>query len=99
MDHEQRRRVRCAWVPVSERLGHALIPPDYPYERPDICCGYLSGLPEVIEAARAASWRREGALGQFYTGPIGDKAKLAIDLMAGEFKAVEQDVIRKSREG
>lgn len=99
MDKEQRERVRCAWIPEHERTGDALVPPNYPYERPDVCCGYLANLPQVIEAARAASWRREGALGQFYEGRLTGLAKYCIDLIAGEFKAVEQDLIRQSREG
>ena len=99
MDHEQRCAVRCAWVPESARTGDALVPPSFPYDRPDLCCGYLSSLPQVIEAARASSWRRDGALGQFYDGPLTDLAKHCIDLIAGEFRAVEQHVIRQSREG
>lgn len=98
MDDDQRRMVRCAWIPESERTGDALVPPSYPYERPDVCCGYLTSLPQVIEAARAASWRREGALGQFYEGKLTGLAKYCIDVIAGEFKAVEQHVIRESRE-
>ena len=98
MDDDQRRAVCCAWVPSSEHTGQALVPPSYPYERPEVCSGYLTSLPQVIEAARAASWRREGALGQFYEGPLTDLAKYAIDIIAGEFKAVEQHVIRDSRE-
>lgn len=76
-----------------------ICPPEYPHESPPICAGYLSSLPQVFEAARAASWRREGALGQFYSEPLTDLAKYAIDVIASEFKSVEQHQISKSREG
>jgi len=98
MDHEQRRNVRCGWIPESERKGHALVPADYPYKRPAICCGYIGGLPEVIETARACSWRRDGELSMFYPDGITDLVKLAVDIMSSEFKAVEQHQIRKSQE-
>jgi hypothetical protein len=75
-----------------------MVPAEYPYEDPDVCCGYLAGLHEVIETARACSWRRDGALAMFYPDGITDVVKLAIDIMDSEFKAVEQHQIRKSRE-
>lgn len=99
LGHEQRKRWSCAWVRSDERSGESPVPPSYPYERPDICIGYLSSLPQVIEAARASSWRRDGALGQFYDGPLTDLAKYTIDLISGEFKAVEQHNIRESSKG
>ena len=98
MDATQRADVRCGWIPEHERTGRALCPSDYPYEDPPICAGYLTSLPAVIEAARACSWRREGALGQFYEGRLSGLVKYAIDIMAGEFKSVEQHQIRKSQE-
>jgi hypothetical protein len=76
-----------------------LVPADYPHEDPDICSGYLSGLPQVIETARACSWRRDGELSMFYPNGITELVKLAIDIMSSEFKAVEQQQIRKSQEG
>lgn len=98
LDHETRKRWSCAWVPSHERSGESPVPPSYPHEheRPDICAGYLTSLPQVIEAARAASWRRDGALGQFYDGKLTGLAKYCIDLISGEFKAVEQHNIRES---
>lgn len=98
MDDQQRASVRCGWIPEHKRTGRALCPAPYPYEDPPICAGYLTSLPQVIEAARACSWRREGALGQFYEGRLTGLVKFAIDVMAAEFKAVEQYEIRKSRE-
>lgn len=57
-------------------------------------------LPQVIEAARAASWRRDGALAQFYDNePITELAKTCIDIMAGAQREVENFNIRKSSEG
>jgi hypothetical protein len=97
LDHETRKAWACAWVDVSDRAKVANVPPAYPqeYDLPDICPGYLASLPQVIEAARASSWRREGALAQYYDGPITDIAKIAIDFISAEFKAVEQYEIRE----
>lgn len=95
---EDRANFRCAYVPALERTGRALVPPDYPYEDPDVCGGYLANLPAVIETARACSWRRDGELSMFYPDGITEMVKLAIDIMSSEFKAVEQHQIRKSRE-
>jgi hypothetical protein len=95
LGHEERKLWSCAWVPSDERSGRGPVPPDYPHNYPDICPGYLVTLPQVIEAARASSWRRDGALGQFYSGPLTDLAKYCIDLISGEFKAVEQHYIRE----
>jgi len=99
MDNDQRERVRCGWVPERKRKGRALVPAHFPYDDPPICAGYLTSLPQVIEAARACSWRREGALAQFYEGKLSGLVKFAIDVMSAEFKAVEQHAIRESREG
>lgn len=76
-----------------------MVPGEYPYDYPDICAGYLVSLPQVIEAARASSWRRDGELAQFYEGPIADIAKTAIDLISAEFKACEQHYIRERSKG
>lgn len=75
------------------------MPRGYPGERPDVCPGYLVQLPQVEEAYRAYSWRKEGALREFYGGqPLTPLAKFAIDTAAGEARAVEQHCIREARE-
>lgn len=94
MDKQQRNQANCGFIPLRSRSGRALIPPNYPYERPSVCGGYLVSMPQVIESARAASWRKEGALAQFYDTPLTDLAKFCIDIVAAEFRAVEQALIR-----
>lgn len=100
MGHEQRKHVRCGWVREDEREGRALEPAAYPYEPLTVCAGYLASMPQVIEAARAASWRRDGALREFYDGnPLTPLTKWAVDVVAAETKAAEQDAIREASRG
>lgn len=109
LTHEQRRRQACGWVPESDRSqvvnGETVpflsyVPTGYVDERPEICAGYLCLMPRVLEAARAASWRREGALSLFYDNePVTDLAKTAIDVMASSQREVENYNIRKAHEG
>lgn len=99
-DDEQKRQVNCAWLDESNRVGRAVVPAGYTGEHPDICPGYLVQLPQVIDAVRAYSWRKDGALREYFgTSQITDLSRTAIDIVGGEFKAVEQYRIRKSREG
>ena len=74
------------------------IPAGYPGDRPTVCPGYLVQLPQVIEAARASAWRRDGALAQFYDGPIGELAKQCIDIMASAQSQASNYNIRNPRE-
>lgn len=75
-----------------------MCPRDYPYDRPDVCAGYLvSRMPQVLEAARASSWRKDGALREFYgDAELTELTKFAIDTIMGEMRAVEQHAIRES---
>ncbi len=95
MRQKEREWHSCAYVPKKKRKGFVIIPPGYPHERPDVCPGYLAALPEAIESARAYSWRKDGALAQFYD-QITPRARLCIDLAAAEFRSVEQYNIRES---
>lgn len=77
-----------------------MCPSAYPHERPDVCAGYLISIPAVIEAARATTWRKEGALREFYDGEtLAPVTKFAIDTVAGEMRAVEQHQIREASKG
>ena len=81
-------------------MGDAPTPAGWPDKPTDICPGYLVQLPQVIEAARASSWRREGALSQFYGDrPLTEIAINAIDAIAGASRQVENHNIRQAREG
>ena len=95
LGHEQRSAWNCGFLAESERTGVAPVPPDYPGDRPDVCPGMLVSMPQVIEAARAASWRKDGALSQFYDGrPLTEIAKYAIDILIGHQRQVENYNIR-----
>ncbi len=56
--------------------------PGYPDDDYDVCPGYLVSLPQVVEAARAHSWRKESAIASFYDSPLCDLARDGIDLIA-----------------
>jgi hypothetical protein len=76
-----------------------MVPPRYQGEDLPICCGGLIILPQVIEAARAGSWRKEGALRDFY----GDQqltplARDSIDIVAYETVMASNDAIRARNE-
>ena len=90
----------CGWIPAHERSGAGPVPGAYPYDRPDVCPGYLIQLPQVIEAARANIWREKGALREFYDGePITDLAKQSIDLISAASREVENHNIRAAHGG
>jgi len=56
-------------------------------------------LPQVLEAARASAWRKDGALAQFYDNePISDLAKTAIDIISAAMREVENHNIRSAHE-
>ena len=90
----------CGWVPARERKGaRPPAPAKYIHERPQVCVGYLMEMPQVIEAARATGWRKEGAQREFYDGePLTPLTKFAVDVMAGAMREVEQDRIRSQKE-
>ncbi len=94
---------RCGWIAEEDRHGRdelAQVPSSYLGKRPDVCPGYLVQLPQVIEAARANSWRRDGALAQFYDGePITELAKTCIDIIGEAMRKVENHNIRSAGEG
>ena len=72
-------------------------PPMYPivklgyrHERPKVCAGYTTRLPEIAEAARARSWALRGQLGVFLGGERANENLLAyIDILDAEVNAVE----------
>lgn len=97
LDGATRRLWSCGWIPEQERSGEAPVPSSYPGERPSICPGYLLEMPEVTEACRAHGWRKDGALREFYDGrPITERCKLALDVIGGAFREVEQHNIREA---
>ena len=91
---------RCGWIPESERDAKGKVPiPEALFwgddEKPDVCSGYLVQLPQVIEAARAYGWRKDGALREFYDGkPLAPLTKTALDIMGQSLREVEQHRIR-----
>ncbi len=108
MEHStdrERAGLLCYWSSTDERARaiapNPMVPPRYPGDRDDIdiCPGGLIQLPQVVETARAYSWREKGQLGLFYDGhPITDLAKFAIDVFACETVTAQNDSIRERQE-
>lgn len=95
-----KRFYQCGQISSAEWTAESQTCP-VPGDGPDdvaVCPGYLIQLPQVHEAARAASWRSEGALGQFYDQPLTQLAKDCIDMVATETKRVEAHAMRKASE-
>lgn len=95
----------CYWSSTEDRSNsiapNPVVPGRYPGDREDIdiCPGGLIQLPQVIEAARAFSWREKGQLGLFYGGqPITELAKFAVDVFACETVTAQNDSIRQRQE-
>jgi len=71
------------WQPPLSKLG-------YRHERPKICAGYTTRLPEVQEAARAHGWAERGELSVFIGGEKANENLLAyIDILDVEVKALK----------
>ncbi len=56
-----------------------------------MCVGYTTTLPEVLEAARALSWRQDGHLTDLYDGePVTPQLRDSMDVVGVEIKRVEK---------
>jgi len=94
---EQRQGVRCGYLPVLPNT-RALCPGEYPYDLPDRCAGYYINRDDVHDASRAAQWRSDGCLAQYYDQPLNDLVRYAIDASVHESRAVENAIIRRNRD-
>lgn len=82
-------------MPVEARSGQPLASPCGPATT--VCIGYTASLPEVLEAGRALSWRKEGQLKDFYDGePIPQLAKDCIDILDTELQRVQAYAMDKT---
>lgn len=100
-----RAQWRCGLMPSSDWTSETTPSPWVRYsdqEKPTICVGYSTSVPQVYEAIRARGWADRGLLQEFYDGaPLGAKVFDAIDLIDAEAKAVEAYVyrIQKDKQG
>ncbi len=90
LDRPHRRIFRCGWLPAVERTGGM---GEFPGAA--ICPGYTTALPDVEEAYRALSWRRDGQLGELYDVPLTSLLRLCVDLADVAVKKHEREVIRE----
>lgn len=93
----ERRLYRCGWIPESERIDEPMRP--FAEFGATVCPGYTTTIPEVIEASRLLVWANRGEL-RSYVGerrlPAG--AMDAIDILDGEVKAVEREILNRRRD-
>lgn len=80
------------WQPPSGKVG-------YQHGDLEVCAGYVSKLPEVVEAGRAWLHWSKGQLAVF-TGPQPTDAMLAaVEIIDGEFSAVSRWAQTPAAEG
>lgn len=93
-----RRSWQCGYVPRADRGPDKPRVPDGAPEDVTVCPGYSTTLPEVLEAARALSWRHDGLIGEFFGGaPISERAKIYIDILDTQIREVERHAFRVAR--
>ncbi len=93
LDSAHRRFFRCGWLPANERTGGM---GEYPGAT--ICPGYTTSLPDVEEAYRALSWRRDGQLGELYDVPLTSLLRICVDLADLAVKKQERDALREQKQ-
>ncbi len=62
-----------------------------------ICPGYTTSLPDVYEAARALSWRRDGQLRECYDVPVTQLLRDCVDILDGACKQQDRDRLREQK--
>ena len=91
-DRATKRVFRCGWLPEKERTGGM---GEYPGST--ICPGYTTSLPDVYEAARALSWRRDGQLRELYDVPITQLLRDCVDVLDSSCKQTERERLAEQR--
>lgn len=86
--------MRCGFVPPEEHQTGLVAFPEC-----EVCPGYSSRLPEVIEAARALSWSKRGGVTPLYgSRELPACAVDAIDVLEGAANKVERATLRAARD-
>jgi hypothetical protein len=89
MDRETRQRIGCGWELVQikprpwtpENLDSGWVAPK---GYVDVCPGYTTKLPEVIEAARARlHWKEGGGLRDFCDDTPTDQLRVCVEILEG----------------
>ncbi len=68
------------------------------YPGATVCPGYTTALPDVEEAYRALSWRRDGQLGELYDVPLTSLLRICVDLADLAVKKQERDALREQKQ-
>lgn len=84
---------RCGWMPEERRMDD----PGRPYPETEVCPGYSTTLPEVVEASRLLLWARRGQLEAVAELPLPAAASLCIDILDGACNESEREGYRRMR--
>lgn len=94
LDETERGLWRCGWLPEERRLDV----PMRPFPDADVCPGYTTTMPEVIEASRLLLWTRRGQLEAVVESlPIPVATSICIDILDGACRESEAEGYRRQR--
>lgn len=93
----QRAGMHCGYLPERERYGRPLQP--VCSVEASVCYGYSTSLPEVQEAHRALSWRKDGALAEYLGGRMPTPVlRDAMDILSSAIAETQGEVRRRLKE-
>lgn len=93
-----RRSFHCGFLPESEWVGPEPLGKGLCDVEPSACAGYAISLPEVAEANRALSWRKDGALSEYLDGePCSVALRDAMDILASAIGETQAEVSARMR--
>lgn len=96
----ERRCFGCGFLDRSEWLcdGEGPLGSKLVEEPVSVCAGYTTSLPEVLEANRALTWRKDGALSEYLDGERPKPMlKDAMDLLASAVSEAMSEVRREAK--
>lgn len=97
-----RQSIGCGYEPPAPREVHVIVhvPRGWKHERPEVCPGYTTKLPEVIEVARARLHWSKGALAVALDGePAHDMLLVGIELLESSSNECENLRMTPAKEG
>jgi hypothetical protein len=90
---ETRACLGCGFLERSKHLAG-----ERPFPEAEVCPGYSTRLPEVLEASRALAWSNRGGIVPLYGNRELPPAFLdAVDCLGAAASKVERDIMRDAR--
>ena len=89
-----RAALRCGWMRASDWRTEELSP-----HQEEVCPGYTTQLPDVIEAARLLQWRNHGGLAALVDElPLSPRAATCVDILDASVREIESEMMHKATE-